>query len=157
MARSSSRTSRMSPFPPALTLTQSFSMHIPSLCFFCVYSPSTAFRQASKARSTGATHLNHSSSRSHAMVTILVSSKLPTAHCVNLKTAIALQHKRLLGKINLIDLAGSENNKLADGKHAVRMAESAAINKSLSVLGQVINAINSGAVRADMVRVKGCS
>ena len=91
------------------------------------------------------------------MVTILVSSKLPTAHSVNLATAAALQHKRLLGKINLIDLAGSENNKSANGKDAVRMAESAAINKSLSVLGQVINAINSGAVRINTVRKNECS
>ena len=91
------------------------------------------------------------------MVTIMVSSRLPTAHCVNLKTATALQHKRLLGKINLIDLAGSENNKFADGKDALRMAESGAINKSLSVLGKVINAINSGAVRADIVEMKQCS
>jgi len=91
------------------------------------------------------------------MATILVTSKLPTSHCVNLKTATALQHKRLLGKINLVDLAGSENNKSADGKDSVRMAESAAINKSLSVLGQVINAINSGAVRAHMIRTMRCS
>lgn len=88
------------------------------------------------------------------MVTILVSSKLPTAYSVNVKTATALRHKRLLGKINLIDLAGSENNKSTNGKDAVRMAESAAINKSLSVLGQVINAINSGAVCINMVRRK---
>jgi len=88
------------------------------------------------------------------MVTISVSSNLPTVQCVNLKTATALRHKRLLGKINLIDLAGSENNKSADGRDVDRMAESAAINKSLSVLGQVINAINAGAVRADMVRTK---
>jgi kinesin family protein 22 len=88
------------------------------------------------------------------MVTILVSSKYSTANCVNLKTETTLRHKRFLGKINLIDLAGSENNKSANGKDGVRMAESAAINKSLSVLGQVINAINGGAVRSDMVRKK---
>ena len=117
----------------------------------CFLSTST-FRQASKVRSTGATHLNRSSSRSHAIVTILVSSKHRTAHCVNLQTETALRHKTLLGKINLIDLAGSENNKSANGKD--RMAESAAINKSLSVLGQVINAINGGAVRVDMVGKK---
>jgi len=81
------------------------------------------------------------------MVTIFVSSKYSAPDCVNLKIGTALRHKRLLGKINLIDLAGSENNKSANGKDAVRMAESAAINKSLSVLGQVINAINGGAVR----------
>ena len=52
----------------------------------------------------------------------------------------------LTGKINLVDLAGSENNKLT-GNDPTRMAESAAINKSLSVLGQVVHALNQGAVR----------
>jgi hypothetical protein len=51
----------------------------------------------------------------------------------------------LTGKINLVDLAGSENNKLT-GNDPTRMAESAAINKSLSVLGQVVHALNQGAV-----------
>lgn len=51
----------------------------------------------------------------------------------------------LTGKINLVDLAGSENNKLT-GNDPSRMAESAAINKSLSVLGQVVHALNQGAV-----------
>jgi hypothetical protein len=58
----------------------------------------------------------------------------------------------LTGKINLVDLAGSENNKLT-GNDPTRMAESAAINKSLSVLGQVVHALNQGAVRF-LVNVK---
>lgn len=49
--------------------------------------------------------------------------------------------------MNLVDLAGSENNKLT-GNDSTRMAESAAINKSLSVLGQVVHALNQGAVGA---------
>jgi len=57
------------------------------------------------------------------------------------------QHSALTGKINLVDLAGSENNKLT-GNDPTRMAESAAINKSLSVLGQVVHALNQGAVRS---------
>ncbi|KAG6902157.1 hypothetical protein C0995_003631 [Termitomyces sp. Mi166 len=56
------------------------------------------------------------------------------------------ENKTLIGKINLVDLAGSENNKLT-GNDPSRMAESAAINKSLSVLGQVVHALNSGASR----------
>ncbi|THH29315.1 hypothetical protein EUX98_g4873 [Antrodiella citrinella] len=51
-----------------------------------------------------------------------------------------------IGKLNLVDLAGSENNKLT-GNDASRMAESSAINKSLSVLGQVVHALNQGASR----------
>lgn len=49
-------------------------------------------------------------------------------------------------KIHLIDLAGSEDNKRT-GNHGVRMVESAAINKSLFVLGQVVDALNSNAQR----------
>ena len=50
-----------------------------------------------------------------------------------------------VSRINLVDLAGSENNKLT-GNDPTRMAESAAINKSLSVLGQVVHALNQGHV-----------
>jgi len=49
------------------------------------------------------------------------------------------------GKMNLVDLAGSENNKHT-GNDATRMAESAAINKSLTALGQVVHALNKGHV-----------
>lgn len=68
----------------------------------------------------------------------------------------------LSGKLNLVDLAGSENNKVKSSRFASRllysrlkqltgndpsrMAESSAINKSLSVLGQVVHALNQGAV-----------
>jgi len=38
------------------------------------------------------------------------------------------------------------------GNEAARMAESAAINKSLSVLGQVVHALNQGAV-SDLCRL----
>ncbi|KAI0300601.1 P-loop containing nucleoside triphosphate hydrolase protein [Multifurca ochricompacta] len=87
---------------------------------------------ANKQRSVGSTFLNIASSRSHAILTIEI--KLPQ------------QNKILTGKINLVDLAGSENNKLT-GNDPSRLQESAAINKSLSVLGQVVHALNQGASR----------
>ncbi|KAG2143088.1 P-loop containing nucleoside triphosphate hydrolase protein [Suillus clintonianus] len=92
------------------------------------------YSQASKHRSVGATNLNRSSSRSHAMLTLEVTMTDSSAQ------------KSLTGKINLVDLAGSENNKLT-GNDPTRMAESSAINKSLSVLGQVVHALNQGASR----------
>ncbi|KAJ7697614.1 P-loop containing nucleoside triphosphate hydrolase protein [Mycena rosella] len=91
-----------------------------------VYSTATA------RRSVGATLLNRASSRSHAVLTLSLRVTSGT-------------HVRE-GKINLVDLAGSENNKLT-GNDPSRMAESAAINKSLSVLGQVVHALNTGAPR----------
>ncbi|OJA15452.1 hypothetical protein AZE42_02215 [Rhizopogon vesiculosus] len=92
------------------------------------------YSQASKHRSVGATNLNRASSRSHAMLTLEVTM------------TDSLAQRSLTGKINLVDLAGSENNKLT-GNDPTRMAESAAINKSLSVLGQVVHALNQGASR----------
>ncbi|KAK2464524.1 hypothetical protein APHAL10511_003503 [Amanita phalloides] len=92
------------------------------------------YTRASKHRSVASTNLNRASSRSHAVLTIEVALIDPT------------NQKTLTGKINLVDLAGSENNKLT-GNDPSRMAESAAINKSLSVLGQVVHALNQGASR----------
>ncbi|EPQ52051.1 kinesin-domain-containing protein [Gloeophyllum trabeum ATCC 11539] len=90
------------------------------------------FSRANKQRSVGATNLNRASSRSHAILSMEITMRD--------------EDKILTGKINLVDLAGSENNKLT-GNDATRMAESAAINKSLSVLGQVVHALNQGASR----------
>ncbi|EGO03669.1 hypothetical protein SERLA73DRAFT_83760 [Serpula lacrymans var. lacrymans S7.3] len=92
------------------------------------------YLQASKHRSVGSTNLNHASSRSHAVLTIEVTM------------TDSSEEKTLTGKINLVDLAGSENNKLT-GNDPTRMSESSAINKSLSVLGQVVHALNQGASR----------
>lgn len=92
------------------------------------------YTQANKQRSVGSTLLNRASSRSHAIVTLEISM------------LDVQENKTLTGKINLVDLAGSENNKLT-GNDPSRMAESAAINKSLSVLGQVVHALNQGASR----------
>ncbi|PPQ86673.1 hypothetical protein CVT25_006748 [Psilocybe cyanescens] len=92
------------------------------------------YNTATKHRSVGATNLNRASSRSHAVLTIEASILDPVANTT------------LTGKINLVDLAGSENNKLT-GNDPSRMAESSAINKSLSVLGQVVHALNQGASR----------
>ncbi|THG95584.1 hypothetical protein EW026_g6088 [Hermanssonia centrifuga] len=90
--------------------------------------------RAMKSRSVASTNLNRASSRSHAILTVNVTLTDP------------VENKTLSGKLNLVDLAGSENNKMT-GNDPSRMAESAAINKSLSVLGQVVHAINQGASR----------
>ncbi|TFY80453.1 hypothetical protein EWM64_g3555 [Hericium alpestre] len=92
------------------------------------------FSIANKQRSVGATLLNRASSRSHAMVTL------------DVKMTNLQENRVLTGKINLVDLAGSENNKLT-GNDPSRMQESSAINKSLSVLGQVVHALNQNASR----------
>ncbi|KAJ1914678.1 hypothetical protein H4219_004678 [Mycoemilia scoparia] len=87
------------------------------------------YTTACKYRRTGSTKLNSHSSRSHAILTVQVTTTTTQ------------------GKVHLIDLAGSEDNRKTDNKGRHRMAESSAINRSLFVLGQVVEALNSGAHR----------
>ncbi|KAK0713627.1 P-loop containing nucleoside triphosphate hydrolase protein [Lasiosphaeria miniovina] len=80
-------------------------------------------------RVTAATKLNAHSSRSHAILRVKVTQT--TGDVVRESTASA------------IDLAGSEDNRRTEnGKE--RLVESAAINKSLFVLSQCIDAISRG-------------
>ena len=74
--------------------------------------------------------LNKSSSRSHSILIIYSELKTKTENGYTIKS----------GKLNLIDLAGSENNKKT-GNQGIRMTESTNINKSLLALGKVINAL----------------
>lgn len=76
------------------------------------------FSQGTGNRTTGETRLNKSSSRSHGILRICMG-----------------EHK-----LHLIDLAGSENNRKT-GNEGVRLAESSNINRSLFVVGKVVNAI----------------
>ena len=89
--------------------------------------------EGNKARSVAATRMNERSSRSHAIFTIMLRQSLPEGDG-------AIRH--LSAKVNLVDLAGSERADLsADAK---QLQEGAAINKSLSALGNVINALTEG-------------
>ncbi|KAG8893022.1 hypothetical protein FRB99_002239, partial [Tulasnella sp. 403] len=92
----------------------------------------SVFAKANGKRAVGPTNLNSASSRSHAIL------------CLNVTRVVG--HSTYTGTINLVDLAGSENNKLTGNDHA-RMLESAAINKSLATLGQVVHALNQSAHR----------
>ncbi|OPB36875.1 kinesin-like protein [Trichoderma guizhouense] len=92
----------------------------------------TLYIEANNNRVTAATKLNAHSSRSHAILRVKLTQT--TGNMVLESTASA------------IDLAGSEDNRRTDnGKE--RMVESAAINKSLFVLSQCIDAISQGAKR----------
>ncbi|KAJ0786205.1 putative plus-end-directed kinesin ATPase [Helianthus annuus] len=81
--------------------------------------------QRRKVASTG---LNDVSSRSHGILVISVSNG------------------HVIGKLNLIDLAGNEDNKKS-GNEGVRLHESAKINQSLFALSQVIYALNNNTSR----------
>ncbi|OBS22135.1 hypothetical protein FPOA_08471 [Fusarium poae] len=85
--------------------------------------------EANNNRVTAATKLNAHSSRSHAILRVKLIQT--TADSVQESTASA------------IDLAGSEDNRRTDNAKE-RLVESAAINKSLFVLSQCIDAIGRG-------------
>ncbi|KAI9481059.1 MAG: hypothetical protein EXX96DRAFT_482414 [Benjaminiella poitrasii] len=85
-----------------------------------------------KARTVAATNMNETSSRSHAVFTIfLTSSRFDSV--ANLTTEKA-------SRISLVDLAGSERAN-STGATGVRLKEGANINKSLTTLGKVIAAL----------------
>ncbi|KAJ3442198.1 intein-containing kinesin-like protein kif18a precursor [Anaeramoeba flamelloides] len=80
-----------------------------------------------KNRTQSSTHRNSVSSRSHAVLQILVTKEPKTS---------GLQSTIQTGKLNLIDLAGSERCTENTGK---RLTEGSNINKSLLALGTCIN------------------
>jgi kinesin family protein 22 len=91
-------------------------------------------RKAIYHRAVAATHLNSESSRSHLILRI------------NYSRPSTVSGQEYIGVLNLVDLAGSEDNKRT-GNSGTRLIESGAINKSLFVLGQVVDALNSKSLR----------
>ncbi|XP_028596531.1 kinesin-like protein KIF1B isoform X10 [Podarcis muralis] len=85
-----------------------------------------------KARTVAATNMNETSSRSHAVFTIVFTQK---KH--DLETDLSTEK---VSKISLVDLAGSERAD-STGAKGTRLKEGANINKSLTTLGKVISAL----------------
>ncbi|XP_078725941.1 kinesin-like protein KIF1B isoform X13 [Lampetra fluviatilis] len=85
-----------------------------------------------KARTVAATNMNETSSRSHAVFTIIFTQK---RHDV--ETDLCTEK---VSKISLVDLAGSERAD-STGAKGTRLKEGANINKSLTTLGKVISAL----------------
>eukprot|EP01059_Diplonema_ambulator_P029382 TRINITY_DN4878_c0_g1_i1.p1 TRINITY_DN4878_c0_g1~~TRINITY_DN4878_c0_g1_i1.p1 ORF type:complete len:993 (+),score=295.70 TRINITY_DN4878_c0_g1_i1:46-3024(+) len=79
------------------------------------------------------TNVNEASSRSHAILQLLVQTK-PKGAGVDTTSRV--------GKLSLIDLAGSERAAATENR-GLRLKEGANINKSLLALGNVINALAS--------------
>uniref|UniRef100_A0AAX7U6C1 Kinesin-like protein n=1 Tax=Astatotilapia calliptera TaxID=8154 RepID=A0AAX7U6C1_ASTCA len=108
-------------------------LYVPRLTEITVQSPediNKVFELGHVNRATACTNLNEHSSRSHALLIITVSG---------FNTATG---NRTLGKLNLVDLAGSERIGKS-GAEGSRLREAQCINKSLSALGDVINALRS--------------
>ncbi|XP_074387594.1 kinesin-like protein KIF1C isoform X1 [Zonotrichia albicollis] len=85
-----------------------------------------------KARTVAATNMNETSSRSHAVFSIVFSQRRqdPLSELATEKVS----------RISLVDLAGSERAD-ASGAKGIRLKEGANINKSLTTLGKVISAL----------------
>lgn len=90
-----------------------------------------------KNRTVGSTNANAHSSRSHAVVTLTVIQRSRSAVKNGLPTS-ALQQR--VGRVHLVDLAGSERVALS-GAQGTRLREANNINRSLSVLGDVIKCL----------------
>uniref|UniRef100_A0A8D3E1E9 Kinesin family member 1B n=1 Tax=Scophthalmus maximus TaxID=52904 RepID=A0A8D3E1E9_SCOMX len=85
-----------------------------------------------KARTVAATNMNETSSRSHAVFTIVFTQKKHDS-----ETDLSTEK---VSKISLVDLAGSERAD-STGATGTRLKEGANINKSLTTLGKVISAL----------------
>jgi len=85
-------------------------------------------KQGNSNRAVGVTNLNEQSSRSHMIVALIVLT-------TNTRTGA-----RRVGKLSLVDLAGSERLSKAQTT-GTALKETQAINKSLSALGSVLNAL----------------
>uniref|UniRef100_A0A2K6DXQ8 plus-end-directed kinesin ATPase n=1 Tax=Macaca nemestrina TaxID=9545 RepID=A0A2K6DXQ8_MACNE len=91
-----------------------------------------AGKQKAMVWTVAATNMNETSSRSHAVFTIVFTQKKHDNE-TNLST-------EKVSKISLVDLAGSERAD-STGAKGTRLKEGANINKSLTTLGKVISAL----------------
>ncbi|KAI1104763.1 kinesin heavy chain [Jackrogersella minutella] len=88
--------------------------------------------EGNKARTVAATNMNETSSRSHAVFTLMLTQKK-----FDKETKMEMEKQ---AKISLVDLAGSER-ATSTGATGARLKEGAEINRSLSTLGRVIAAL----------------
>ncbi|XP_023772043.1 kinesin-like protein KIN-10B [Lactuca sativa] len=105
--------------------------HLRNLSKIPIYSMSDfhdVFLRGIQRRKVAHTGLNDVSSRSHGVLVISVSR--------------SCENGALIGKLNLIDLAGNEDNRRS-GNEGVRLIESQKINQSLFALSNVIYALNN--------------
>ncbi|KAL4075575.1 hypothetical protein J3A83DRAFT_4356841 [Scleroderma citrinum] len=92
----------------------------------------TLMDEGNKARTVAATNMNETSSRSHAVFTLLLTMRRHDPD-TNLDT-------EKVSRISLVDLAGSERAN-STGATGQRLKEGANINKSLTTLGKVISSL----------------
>ncbi|ESK87954.1 kinesin family protein [Moniliophthora roreri MCA 2997] len=105
----------------------------------------TLMDEGNKARTVAATNMNETSSRSHAVFTLILTMKRHDVD-TNLDT-------EKVSRINLVDLAGSERAN-STGATGQRLKEGANINKSLTTLGKVISSLAIASSASDTKKGK---
>jgi kinesin family protein 3/17 len=108
-------------------------LYVEGLSEWAVRSPNDIYallERGAQCRTKAYTNMNDVSSRSHAVFTIILEQMKICNGKKRFKT----------GKLNMVDLAGSERVKIS-GATGKQLDESRRINKSLSALGNVINAL----------------
>ncbi|KAF9586509.1 kinesin-like protein Klp8 [Lunasporangiospora selenospora] len=88
--------------------------------------------EGNKARTVASTNMNETSSRSHAVFTVLLTQKR--------HDELTKLDTEKVSRICLVDLAGSERAN-STGATGTRLKEGANINKSLTTLGKVISVL----------------
>lgn len=86
--------------------------------------------KGARNRKTGSTQMNGESSRSHSVFSLMIEQKRIKEGVVNVVSS----------KINFVDLAGSERQK-STNTSGLRLKEAGNINKSLTLLGTIINSL----------------
>jgi centromeric protein E len=97
-----------------------------------------------RSRVVGKTDMNERSSRSHTIFTVTVKSSSLT------DTADAVAGSVLMGKLNIVDLAGSESVRTT-GAQGDRLKEAGKINTSLLTLARVIESLGSARKKEEHV------
>ena len=98
------------------------------------------------SRSTASTKMNDTSSRSHAVFTIMLKQ-------IHADMATDETTERI-ARIRLVDLAGSERQKATQAS-GQRLREGSNINKSLTTLGRVISALADASAKSGSPKKKG--
>ncbi|GMF49951.1 unnamed protein product [Phytophthora fragariaefolia] len=117
---------------------------VPDLTMETVSSPQQTIdvlRNAQTNRITGKTNSNMHSSRSHSIVIVQISKRRPESDDGTKDSSVVEVDEEGCGKLYLVDLAGSERVKKSNVSGDM-LREAAHINKSLSALADVMEALD---------------
>ena len=109
-------------------------------------------KKGNKNRTTEETDANEASSRSHAILQILVNYKEKNNNNISTINKSNNNNDIKFGKLSLIDLAGSERVSIS-GSKGMRLIEGGNINRSLLVLGNCINALCEASIKGNKTHI----